>query len=105
MSDTMQDQDRFLLVLLMARRVREIEGGAVLMTPRAKDRDTVLALKEARRGVLDFGQLKESCLAELRTASPAQDMEVADVEREELAEAGMDGTFLASIEQEIQKAD
>lgn len=105
MSHEKQFPDRFLEVLLVARRVREIESGAILMTPRGQDRDTVLALREARSGLLDFEQLKESCLAELRAMSPEKGANVLDVEKEELAEAGMDETFLASIEQEIQKID
>lgn len=101
MSDV--EESRFLDVLLAARRVREIEGGDLVMLPRNKNRDTVLALREIREGAVDKKQLRASLLAEYRAArvvrGGADDLSLVsdEDEREELEAAGIDEDFLDSL--------
>ena len=104
MSQSFDSGDRFLLVLLASRRVREIEGGSILMVPRGKDCDTVVALREVAQEALDMDQLRGSLLSELRSVSSVG-ADASDVEEDELVDAGVDETFLASIQEEVQKVD
>lgn len=43
-------ENRFKLVLLASRRVRQLEKGADEFVPRGKDKDTVVALREIAAG-------------------------------------------------------
>jgi DNA-directed RNA polymerase subunit omega len=43
-------ENRFKLVLLASKRVRQLEKGADEFLPRGKDKDTVLALREIAAG-------------------------------------------------------
>ena len=97
------ESSRFLDVLLAARRVREIEGGDLVMLPRNKNRDTVLALKEIYAGVVSREQLRASLLAEYRATRAVHGRTddaslISDEdEREELEAAGIDENFLNSL--------
>jgi len=46
-------QNRFKLVLLAAKRARQLEKGADEFVPRGKDKDTVLALREIAAGFVN----------------------------------------------------
>lgn len=88
--------DRFLLVLLASRRVREIENGALLTRPREKHRDIVLALKEIKAGSVDVKMLYEGLQSEFVMDSPR-----FSVKEDVLKDAdapGRDETFVATLE-------
>ncbi len=96
--------DRFSLVLLASRRVKEIESGAILMTPRGKDRDTIVALRELDQDLVDTDEIRDALLADIRSSSPLPESS-KNLDEGELAEVGVDETFLASLQEEVQKKD
>jgi len=61
-----EDTERFLMVLLAARRAWEIENGSVLMVPRNGNMNAVVSLREMKAGVLDFGLLYDALKASFR---------------------------------------
>ncbi|MEY4209954.1 MAG: hypothetical protein RLZ92_333 [Pseudomonadota bacterium] len=46
-------ENRFKLVLLASKRVRQLEKGADEFVPRGKDKDTVVALREIAAGFVN----------------------------------------------------
>jgi len=46
-------ENRFKLVLLASKRVRQLEKGADEFVPRGKDKDTVIALREIAAGYVN----------------------------------------------------
>jgi DNA-directed RNA polymerase subunit omega len=52
-------ENRFKLVLLASTRARQLSQGATEFLPRAKDKDTVLALREIAAGHISFENIKQ----------------------------------------------
>lgn len=52
-------ENRFKLVLLASTRARQLSHGATEFLPRAKDKDTVLALREIAAGHVTEANIKK----------------------------------------------
>ena len=89
--------DRFLLVLLVARRVREIENGALLTRPRGKHRDIVLALNEIKERGVDLEELYKGLKAELSSDVSSFSGDEISLEDEDIV-MGQDQTFIGALE-------
>ena len=99
--DCVTKVDRFTLVLLAAQRVREIESGAVLMIPRGRNKNPVLALREIANDALDLKRVEESFVKTF-AKNPIEEDIVDDVIHaevmQELAEPSSDETLARSLE-------
>ncbi len=51
--------NRFDLVIMAAKRARQLTAGAISVLPRENDKNTVLALREIAAGVLDLEKLMQ----------------------------------------------
>lgn len=69
--------NRFDLVLLAARRAREISGGDELLVERDRDKNPVVALREIAEEELKPDDLKESLIQSLQKVQ-VDDDDVAD---------------------------
>ncbi len=58
--------NRFELVLLAARRAREISAGASLTVPRDNDKNPVIALREISEETLSLGAIRESIIKSMQ---------------------------------------
>jgi DNA-directed RNA polymerase subunit omega len=54
--------NRFELVLLAAKRAREISAGATLTVPRNNDKNPVVALREISEGTLSLETIREALI-------------------------------------------
>ncbi|MBL4763203.1 MAG: DNA-directed RNA polymerase subunit omega [Gammaproteobacteria bacterium] len=69
---------RFHLVLIAAKRARQIAMGADPLVPVEKDKPTVLALREIEDGLIDGAILVEMEAASLMGETVAEDGAIAD---------------------------
>lgn len=81
---------RFDLVVLAAKRVRQISAGAPLAVERDNDKNPVVALREIAAGTISLDDLKESLIASYRQYSP---MEENEEELESLLEKELQGNL------------
>jgi len=72
-------ENRFQLVLVAAKRAREIAGGADTLVPEDNDKPTVIALREIAAGLIDASILDKT--------SAREHAEVSIVKEEELQTA------------------
>ena len=68
--------NRFDLVLLAARRAREIASGAAVTVPRDNDKNPVVALREIAERTVDTGVLKESIIKSMQRVGFREDTDV-----------------------------
>lgn len=66
---------RFELVVLAARRTRQITAGAPLTVERDNDKNPVIALREIAGETIDLDELKENLVDSYRQFSPMEDNE------------------------------
>lgn len=66
---------RFELVVLAAKRTRQIAAGAPLTVERDNDKNPVIALREIAEGSIELGELKENLIDSYRQFSPMEDNE------------------------------
>ena len=59
-------ENRFELVLLGAKRARQLSSGAPIQIERQDTKNTVTALREIAQSALDMDQLRDSYLTDLR---------------------------------------
>lgn len=102
--------NRFDLVLLAARRARQISAGAPITVERDNDKNPVVALREIAEGSVDADDLKEAVLYGLQKHVEVDEPEDDDVSllfaEQKLTESNQDVTAdnLAKIALEV-KAD
>ncbi|MZR30785.1 DNA-directed RNA polymerase subunit omega [Sneathiella litorea] len=58
--------NRFEIVLLAARRAREIAAGSMLTVDRDNDKNPVVSLREIGDGTIELGELKENLVHSLQ---------------------------------------
>lgn len=63
---------RFELVVLAARRARQIAAGAPIVLERENDKNSVLALREIAEGAVDVAELQEALTASYRQYAQAE---------------------------------
>lgn len=66
---------RFELVVLAARRTRQITAGSPLTVERDNDKNPVIALREIAGQTIDLDELKENLVDSYRQFSPMEDNE------------------------------
>ena len=71
--------NRFELVLVAAKRARDISMGAEPFLPAEKDKPTVIALREVAEGFVDDDYARKKAAAEALEAELAMEQEVAAV--------------------------
>tara|TARA_A100000171_G_scaffold49456_1_gene58577 strand:+ start:190 stop:603 length:414 start_codon:yes stop_codon:yes gene_type:complete len=81
---------RFELVVLAAKRTRQITAGAPLTVERDNDKNPVVALREIAEETLNLDELKEALIASYRQFSP---MEENEEELEDLLEKELEGSL------------
>lgn len=102
--------NRFDLVLLAARRARQISAGAPITVERDNDKNPVVALREIAEGTVEAGDLKEAVLYGLQKHVEVDEPEDDDISlllaEKKLTENNQDMTAdnLAKVALEI-KAD
>ncbi len=79
-------ENRFDLVVVAARRAREVAAGAPITVERDNDKNPVVALREIAEGTLDISQLRESVVKGMQRAvlssAFAHGMDEGDVEED-----------------------
>ncbi|MCL2673258.1 MAG: DNA-directed RNA polymerase subunit omega [Alphaproteobacteria bacterium] len=95
--------NQFDLVLLSARRSRDIGAGAQIQVDRKHDRNPVVALREIGKGMVNPGQLEERLVNSLRARQPVVQTENESQEvKDALSElAGEDFAGIADTDQAI----
>lgn len=66
---------RFELVVLAAKRARQISAGSALTVDRENDKNTVVALREIAEESIELEQLRDSLVASYRQYSPVEENE------------------------------
>ena len=92
--------NQFDLVLLAARRSRDISAGAPITVDRERDKNPVVALREIARGTVAIDAVEERLVNSLRTVRPVEETEAesADVQEAISELMGEDKAF-AYLEQ------
>lgn len=78
--------NRFELVLLAARRAREISAGASLTVPRNNDKNPVIALREISEETLSLKNLREGIIKSMQKSFFMEDNDL-EIEESYLQEA------------------
>ncbi|MHA1539582.1 MAG: DNA-directed RNA polymerase subunit omega [Alphaproteobacteria bacterium] len=78
---------RFKLVMLAAKRARQVSGGAPLTIERDRDKNTVVALREIAEETISLEALEETVINDLRKPFITSRPEQADDEIDFLGEA------------------
>ena len=99
--------NRFKLVMLAARRARDISAGAELTLERDMDKNPVMALREIAEATVPLGELEETIVKTLQKFVESEEPEEEAVELglpEVLAEAS-DGEASEKTLEEAKAAD
>jgi len=97
----------FDLVVLAAKRVRQIWAGDNLTVERDNDKNTVVALREIAEGTVEPAHLKEKVIDSLRqnVKLDVQEQELTDsIDREEKGELTADTIEIGTNEMEIAQS-
>ena len=89
--------NRFELVLLAAKRAREIASGSRLSVSRENDKNPILALREIGEGLLNIAELKE------RIVKDYQQVDLSDDTQEETEELTIESNRLDDEEETPSK--
>ena len=79
--------NRFELVLLAARRAREISAGSALTVDRDKDKNPVVGLREIAEQTITLVQLRENLVKSMQRHAFRDETEDLDTELEEALQA------------------
>ena len=67
------DQSTYRFIIVAAKRARQLQGGARPVLPTASKKSTVIAMEEARRGLVKYETITvEAALAEEQLAAAQQ---------------------------------
>lgn len=95
--------NRFHLVVLAAKRAREISAGASIAVARDNDKNPVVALREIAEEAVNFKVLKENIIKGLQRNIFTEDMdkELEEELQDSMTENGWSSNFSASVEDSI----
>ena len=88
---------RFKLVMLAARRARDISAGAELTMERDRDKNPVMALREIAEATVPLGELEETIIQTLQKFVESEEPE------EEAAELGLQEVLAEASEGEASE--